>query len=114
VAGRLMIPRHSLKSLILGVYPNHVIYPKGKSLEDMKPEEQGEENWTYDEGSWNVEGEGRLVKKLEPLNQFSATFTLEWSGEPSFQFYFADPLLPQNQVADRYYFQFGGGGIEVK
>lgn len=113
VAGKLTIPRESLKTLSFGIYPNQVIYPKNKSIEDMKPEGAGEDNWSYDDHSWSVEGLGRLTKKLEPLDQFSAKFTLEWDGNLSFQFSFADPLLPHGQISDRYYFQFGSGGIEV-
>ncbi|WAC18485.1 hypothetical protein OVA24_14715 [Luteolibacter sp. SL250] len=114
VAGRLLIPRSSLKSLMMGIHPNKVIYPRGGSFEDMKPEGPQGDNWSFDEGAWSVQGQGRLVRKLEPTEQFSAKFNLSWNGNPSFQFHFADPLLPSAQVADRYLFQFGNGGIEVR
>jgi len=114
VAGRLLIPRSALKSVIMGIHPNKVVYPRGGSFEDMKPEGPQGDNWSFDEGAWSVEGQGRLVRKLEPMAQFSAKFNLAWSGNPSFQFHFADPLLPSTQVADRYLFQFGNGGIEVR
>ncbi|RYD37212.1 MAG: hypothetical protein EOP87_03985 [Verrucomicrobiaceae bacterium] len=114
VAGRLLIPRPALKSLVMGIRPNKVIYPRGDSFGEMKPEGPQGDNWSYDEGAWSVEGQGRLVRKLEPLEQFSVKFNLNWSGNPSFQFHFADPLLPPPQVSDRYLFQFGNGGIEVR
>lgn len=114
VAGKLLIPRASLKSLVMGIRPKRVIYPRGKSLEDMKPEGPQGDNWSFDEGVWSVEGQGRLVRKLETPKQFSTKFSLSWNGAPSFQFYFADPLLPLQQPADRYLFQFGNAGIEVK
>ncbi|MBX3742867.1 MAG: hypothetical protein KF712_17920 [Akkermansiaceae bacterium] len=114
MAGRLLIPRSALKSLVMGIHPNKVIYPRGGSFEDMKPEGPQGDNWNFDEGAWSVQGQGRLVRKLEPMAQFSVKFNLSWSGNPSFQFHFADPLLPSAQVADRYLFQFGNGGIEVR
>lgn len=114
VAGRLVIPRSALKSLLLGIHPDRVIYPGKKSLEDMKPEGAQAENWSFDEGVWTVDGPGRMVKKLDPLKQFVTRFTLEWHNNPAFQFYFADPLLPQHQASDRYYFQFTAAGIEIK
>lgn len=114
VAGRLLIPRKTLRSLMVGIHPNKLIYPLGESLDDMRPEGPQGDNWTYDEGVWSVEGQGRLVKKLEAPQQFSAKFSVAWSGNPAFQFYFADPLSPPSQATDRYIFQFGNGGIEVK
>ena len=115
VAGRMVIPRAALRSLVLGIHPKRVIYPgRRRSLEDMKPEGTQAENWSFDGGVWTVEGAGRLVRKLEPAKQFIARFTLEWSSPPSFQFYFADPLLPQHQASDRYLFQFNPAGMEIK
>jgi hypothetical protein len=114
MAGRLLIPRRALRSLVMGIHPNKVIYPRGGSLEDMKPEGPRGDNWSYDEGAWSVQGQGRLVRKLDPLEQFSAKFNLSWNGNPAFQFYFADPLLPSSQISDRYLFQFGSGGIEIR
>lgn len=114
VAGRLLIPKAALRSLILGIHPNRVIYPGKTGLADMKKESGQEDNWSFDDGVWTAQGPGRLVKKLEPLDQFVTKFTLDWNGVPSFQFYFADPLLPQHQAANRYLFQFSNSGVEVK
>lgn len=114
VAGKLRIPRPVLKSLMLGIHPNRVIYSGPKSEGDLKAEGRNAENWSYDEGVMSIEGQGRLSKKLEVGEQFIARFTVGWTNHPAFQFYFADPLLPEHQVADRYYFQFTSSGIEIK
>jgi len=114
VAGRLLIPRNALKALVVGIRPNKIIYPIGGSFEEMKPEGPQGDNWSFDEGAWTVQGQGRLVRKMELPKQFSAKFNLAWSGNPSFQFYFADPLISSSLTAERYIFQFGNGGVEVK
>ncbi|HVJ46256.1 MAG TPA: hypothetical protein VM511_07720 [Luteolibacter sp.] len=115
VAGKLTIPRTSLKSLMLGIHPNRVVYSGPKSEDDLKPEGPQAENWSYDEGVLLVEGGGRAARKLEPLKQFIVRFTMEWHNNPTIQFYFADPLAPSTQtIADRYYFQFNASGMELK
>jgi len=114
VAGKLRIPRPVLKSLMLGIHPNRVIYSGPKSEGDMKAEGRNAENWSFDEGVLSIEGQGRVSKKLEVGEQFIARFTIGWTNHPAVQFYFADPLSPEHQVADRYYFQFTSSGIEIK
>lgn len=114
VAGKLTIPRDSLRSLVMGIHPSRVVYSGPKSEEDMKAEGPQAENWSYDEGVLTVEGGGRVVKKLEPSKQFVVKFTMEWHNNPAFQFFFADPLTPPHQVADRYYFQFNASGMDLK
>jgi hypothetical protein len=115
VVGKLSIPRTSLKSLMLGIHPNRVVYSGPTSETDLKPEGPQPENWSHEEGVLTVKGAGRVVRKFEPLKQFIVRFTMEWHNNPAIQFYFADPLAPPSQtVADRYYFQFNGSGMELK
>jgi hypothetical protein len=114
VAGKLQIPRDSLKSLLLGIHPNVPIYQGPAALEEFKSDAQHGDDWTCEDGILSIGGQGRIGKKLQPLKQFIVRFTLEWHNNPSFQFYFADPLLPAHQPADRYYFQFTPAGTEIK
>lgn len=114
VAGNLEVPRSALKSLMLGIHPNRVIYSGPRTQNDLKPEGTQAENWSFDEGVLTVQGGGRASKRLEPVKQFIVRFTLEWHNNPSFQFFFADPLSPTHQVTDRYYFQFNGSGMELR
>ena len=114
VAGKLDIPRGVLKSLQLGIHPNRVIFSGPRSLEDLRPEGPNADSANYEEGVITLEGPGRLVRKLDPVQQFIVRFNLEWHNTPSFTFTFADALTPSHQTADRYIFQFNAQGIEIR
>lgn len=114
MAGKLVVPRTALKSMMLGIRPNRVIYAGPKAANDLKPEGPHGDNWSFEDGVLSLQGSGRLTKKLEPVRQFIARFTMEWENNPNVQFYFADPLTPSTQPADRYYFQFSASGVEIK
>lgn len=114
VAGQLRIPRAALKSMQLGILPNRAIYSGPKSRGELRPEPPNEDSWSFENGVFGIQGEGRLTKKLDARPQFIARFTMEWENHPAMQFYFADPLVPTNEAADRYFFQFNGQGVEIK
>lgn len=114
VVGKLTVPRASLKSLLLGIHPSKVLYAGPKSDGDFKAEGAQAANWSFDDGYLSVEGQGRVTRNTHLPKQFALKFTIDWHHMPQFQFYFADPLTPQHQAADRYYFQFNPSGVEIK
>jgi len=114
VAGRLVIPRKSLKALHLGVFPNRVIYAGPTGPQSWIRDGANAENWEFEDGVIAMHGSGKMSRKLATPQQFIVKFRLNWRVNPNFQFSFADPLLPQNQTSDRYYFQYGSAGVEIK
>jgi len=114
VAGRLVIPRKFLKALHLGVFPNRVIYSGPTGPQSWIRDGANAENWEFDDGVISMHGAGKLGRKLATPQQFIVKFTFNWRLNPNFQFSFADPLLPNDQTSDRYYFQYASAGVEIK
>lgn len=113
-AGRLTIPRKTLKSVQLGVQKRKVIYAGPKSLEEWSRESGGQNGWGFAGNALVANGPARASRAFDAPRQFVLKFTLKWQASPSFQVYFADPLTPNADRVDRYYLQFNPAGLEVK
>ncbi len=113
-AGRLVIPRGAVKALQLGVQVSKVIYSGPKNIDEWTSDIEGEKNWRFENNALVANGPAYVAKNFNTPTQFIFRFSLKWQGNPNFQIYFADPLKPKGEVADRYYLQFAGAGIELK
>lgn len=115
-AGRLEIPRESLKTLQLGVRMLKVAYAGPRSLDEWTHGEGDAKNWVFVRHGLIANGPAIASAKLALPQQFSLRFTLKWQAKqiPNFQIYFADPLKEKGALCDRYYLQFGGAGLEIK
>ena len=115
-AGRLEIPRDSLKSLQLGIEQRKVIYAGPNELAEWTSVEGENKNWVFEPNSMTANGPATASKNLRLPQQFILRFTLKWQPKqvPNYQIFFADPLKPKGQPSDRYYLQFGGAGLEIK
>ncbi len=111
IAGRLEIAREVVKSLHLGIYPERFIYRGSGGLSGWT---RHAGDWTFEDGRFVVEGQGRISHPLPPADPFLIRFTLEWRNNPSFQLFFADPLDDSGAPVDRYYLQFNHSGLEIK
>jgi hypothetical protein len=115
VAGSLKIPRETIRSLQLGVYPDRFIYTGPRDdRADWSSDSGNANSWVFSERELRIEGPGRIGRPLPAADQFLVRFDFEWTDNPNMQFHFAAPLEAQNQPSDRYYLQFGQAGLEVK
>ncbi|MEO7100668.1 MAG: hypothetical protein ABI162_15005 [Luteolibacter sp.] len=113
-AGRLVLPRTALKSVQLGIHKRKITYAGPKSLEEWTSDLEGARNWRFENNALVANGPAYATKFFDAPQQFVFRFTLKWQGNPNFQIYFADPLKPRGEAADRYYLQFNGAGMELK
>lgn len=115
-AGRLEIPRKSLKSIQLGIHQRKVIYEGPRSLEEWTVKGDQLNNWLFNEQSLISKGPSSASRKLAMPRQFILRFELKWepASTPNFIVSFADPLAAQSEPSNRYYLQFGGAGLEIK
>jgi hypothetical protein len=115
-AGRMEIPRTSVKSIQMGIQPRKLIYQGPNNLEEWLDGGDERKNWTFERRALIANGPADASRDLALTRQFVLRFSLVWQpGQvPNFQVYFADPLLPRTEAADRYYLQFGGAGMEIK
>jgi hypothetical protein len=113
-AGRLVLPRETLKNLQLGIQKRKVIYTGPKSLEEWAGENDVGKNWRFENNALIASGPAYVFKNFETPQQFVIRFTLKWEGNPNYQIFFADPLKPRGEASDRYYLQFNGAGLELK
>jgi hypothetical protein len=115
-AGRLEIPRESVKSLQLGILKRTLIYAGPNNLAEWSTKEGEAKNWIFERNSLISNGQATASKNLPLPQQFILRFTLRWQARqmPNFQIFFADPLKAKDNPSDRYYLQFGGAGLEIK
>lgn len=115
-AGRLEIPRASLKSMQFGIQRRKVIYEGPRSLEEWMVSDEETKNWMFENQSLVSKGPSSASKVLPLSRQFILRFQLEWQAGtiPNFLVSFADPLAAKGEPSDRYYLQFGGAGLEIK
>ncbi len=113
-AGRLEIPRTALKSMQLGVHKRKAIYSGPKNAEEWSRGVDENKRWKFSGGSLVANGPATASRSFETPIQFILKFTLKWQANPNFQIFFADPLTPKVELADRYYLQFNGAGLEIK
>lgn len=115
-AGRLEIPRESLKSIQPGIRPRRVIYQGPRGLAEWTGAGGEMKNWVFERDSLVSSGPAAAAMMLPLPPRFTLRFTMEWQAgqSPNFQVFFADPLLARGEPCDRYYLQFGGAGLEIK
>jgi hypothetical protein len=115
-AGRLEIPRESVKSLQFGIQRHKVIYQGPRSLEEWSEGGGEMKNWIFERDAVVSKGPSAASKILALPRQFILRFTLAWQQGmiPNFQVFFADPLVAKGEPCNRYYLQFGGAGLEIK
>lgn len=113
-AGRLEIPRTALKSMQLGVHKRKAIYSGPKNAEEWSRDVDENKRWKFSGGSLVANGPATASRSFETPVLFILKFTLKWQANPNFQIFFADPLTPKVELADRYYLQFNGAGLEIK
>ncbi len=114
VAGRLDIPRNVVKSLHFGIVPERRLYSGPEDLEGWANDAGNRNTWTHERNALEIMGTGRISREFPALEQFIVRFSLKWKNNPNFQFFFADPLKPYGEPADRYFFQFNTAGMELK
>lgn len=113
-AGMLEVRRTSLRSIQFGVHRQRTIYSGPRNLEEWTKEVDGAKNWRYSKESLLANGPAVAIRKIEIPERFVFKFTLKWQKNPNFTVYFADPLSPKSDNVDRYLFQFGSSGFEIK
>jgi len=115
-AGRLEIPRDSLKSLELGIRQRNVIYAGPTNLNEWTGDDGEAKNWSFEHASLIASGPATASKNFALPQQFILRFTLKWQPRqiPNFKVYFADPLKGKGESCDRYYLQFNNAGLEIK
>ncbi len=115
-AGRLVVPRAALSSLQLGVGGQKLVYQGPKNLAEWSGPDGPPKNLTFEEGKLVASGPISASREFALPPAFILRFTLAWQPKyiPNFQLFFADPLKPKGEPADRYYLQFNGAGFEVK
>lgn len=113
-AGPLSIPREAVKSMQVGVRKPKIIYTGPRNMEEWTREGEGGRSWAFSNHELVASGPAEISKSFETPLQFVFKFTLKWQAMPGFQIYFADPLVPDSDLSDRYYMQFNGAGLEIK
>ena len=115
-AGRLVIPRETLKSLQLGIQRHRVVYAGPRNLDEWTHGELEAKNWVFERDGLLANGPATASLTLPLPQQFILRLTLKWQPKqtPNFQVFFADPLKAKGESCDRYYLQFGGAGVELK
>jgi hypothetical protein len=115
-AGRLQIPRESLKCIQLGLLQKQAIYSGPRNLDEWKTSNGQPRNWTFDRHSLIANGPAMASTLLALPQQFILRFSLKWQPRqiPNFQIFFADPLKTKGDFCNRYYLQYGGAGLEIK
>lgn len=115
-AGRLVVPRAALSSLQLGAGGQKMVYEGPRNLAEWSGADGPPKNLTFEEGRLVANGPTAASREFELPPAFILRFTLVWQPKyiPNFQLFFADPLKPKGEPADRYYLQFNGAGLEVK
>jgi hypothetical protein len=115
-AGRLDIPRETVKSIQTGIQRRKVVFEGPNNLDEWTTTDEGRKNLTFENGVISANGPASFSTKLPLPRQFILRFELLWQERqtPNFQVYFADPLLPKGEPSNRYYLQFGGAGLEIK
>lgn len=114
-AGRMEIPRAALRSMQLGIRKHKIVYSGPRSLEEWTGDSDVR-NWGFEHNALLANGPGSASKKIALPQQFILKFKLAWQIKqlPNFQVYFADPLLPKGEPADRYFFRFSGAGLDIQ
>lgn len=115
-AGRLEIPREAVKSIQTGIRPRNLVFQGPNNLDEWTVTDEERKNLSFENGMLDANGPASFSMKLPLPRQFIMRFNLIWQERqtPNFQVFFADPLLPKGEPADRYYMQFGGAGFEIK
>lgn len=113
-AGRLSIPRASLKSMHLGVRVRQPIYAGPQKLDEWTRGAAGSSAWSFSNNALVANGPTSGSKKFDLPKRFVFKCTLKWQANPSYIIYFADPFLSETNLVDRYYMQFNSAGVEIK
>lgn len=104
-----------LRAIQFGVGPVKKVYEGPDDLanwtSDSRPRSQ---NWRFAGDRLTVDGAGQIGRMLNVPDHHVIRFTLNWQGQPNFQFGFSDPLEEQEVRVDRYFLQFGRAGLEIK
>ncbi|MFK7851656.1 MAG: hypothetical protein AB8D78_11825 [Akkermansiaceae bacterium] len=111
--GKVEIPRASVDSIQLGIFPQKRVYRFSGDLN----------GWSGAANSTNIEaksngltfiGQEEISRTLDIPEKFIVRFDLSWTEKPNFQFAFADPLKRRGERSNRYFLQFGSAGLEIK
>ncbi len=115
-AGRLDIPRETVRSIQTGIRRRKVVFEGPNNLDEWTTTDEERKNLSFENGIISANGPTSFSTKLPLPRQFILRFELIWQERqtPNFQVYFADPLLARGEPGDRYYLQFGGAGLEIK
>lgn len=111
--GSITIPREAVASLQLGVYPQKTIFSGTKDFSGWKRDSSGSRNWEIEAGGFSINGPGVISRDMSLPEKFIIRFSFSWDSNPSFQFYFADPLKSAGQRSDRYFLDFSASGLGV-
>lgn len=115
-AGRLEIPRETIRSIQTGIKQRKVVYEGPNNIEEWTIDEEVRKFLTFENGRISADGPSSFSTKLPLPRQFVLRFDLIWQERktPNFKVYFAAPDQDENEPSDRYYLQFGGAGLEIK
>lgn len=113
VLGNIMIPRDTVASLQLGIFPQRVIYSDPASLEGWTRNEGSSKAWEVQRGEFVATGPGGISRDVGLPEKFIIRFTMSWKGLPNFQFRFADPTKKSGERADSYFLALTNSGLGV-
>lgn len=113
-AGSMVISRSILRSMQLGVRGRKSIYLGPRNQQEWSRGAGGANQWSFSNGALVANGPAYASRDFETPRQFILKFNLKWQGAPSYQIYFADPMKPRGEKADRYFMQFNAAGMEIK
>lgn len=112
--GRISVPRASVDSIQLGIFPQKSVYRLPGNLSGWDGVEENSGNFKTRGTGIVFTGQGELSRKVDLPEKFIIRFDLSWTDQPNFLFTFADPLKRRGERADRYILEFGIGGLEIK
>jgi len=112
-AGNLSIPRAAVKSMQLGIHKRGAVYTGPRDLAEWTTGPGSARNWRFANNTLIATGSAIASKAFELPSKFVIKFNVRWQANPNLKVYFADPLVPEGGLADRYCLQFSGAGVAI-
>lgn len=114
VAGHFVIPRDQVYALQLGMHQANTLYAGPDGFNGWLREPATAEHWSFNDGAFQVRGNGKISRECDLPPQFVVRFKLGWESDPNIRFSFAAAPGTGEGARDRYYLQFNAAGIEIK
>lgn len=108
-AGDFEVPRTSVSKIRFDNKLESTIYSGPNNLEEW----DDAENWTVDQETLMVNGQGVISKEFDLPNNFIIRFNLEWEGtSPRFKLHLCGRENTTTGRIDRYYMDFNSAGFQ--